>query len=395
MRITVIPEQLRQVAQGFRQAQSGLEGMDRRLRTQLSALDWEIRRQQVIEEQIGQDIRLAGALAEGAGERASWLEAAAARSETIDREAYQAPGVSFGRLPVPSIPQILGVWTGGGAARDFPITRLIPDDSLLGGLGVFTLSATLLQPLGDLVERFWNWMNGHDWITDKEREAKKNPHPESNNNNNDSNVTTTNPPQEPPIDINAAREKLKQDPNMGSMWGQVEAPIRSVPGQRSPDLYSAVIDQFDVEHSHIGRYQPSEKYRDTRCNIFAGDVMRAMGAPLPTKEDFGKKGDRMTANTQQIHKALKEGWGGWRKIDVNNPDDLRLLQEHLKAGKPAVASDPGHIAVIRPNGLPDQLTQQNIGELHIAQAGKRNLNDVHLKDAGLNKTFQPEYFIHD
>lgn len=175
MRITVIPEQLRQVAQSFRQAQSGWEEMGHRLRAQQSALDWEIRRQQAIEEQIGQALYLARALAEGAGERASWLEAVAARFEAADREAYQAPGVSFGRPSVPSIPQILGVWTGGGAARDLPITRLIPGAPLLGGLGVFALSATLLQPLGDLAERVWNWIHGYGWSTNAELAASSQP----------------------------------------------------------------------------------------------------------------------------------------------------------------------------------------------------------------------------
>ncbi|MGQ9718187.1 MAG: hypothetical protein ACUVR6_10965, partial [Anaerolineae bacterium] len=175
MRITVVPEQLRQVAQGFRQAQSGWEEMGYRLRAQQSALDWEIRRQQAIEEQIGQAIRLAQDLAGGAGELASWLEAAAARFEAADREAYQAPGVSFGRLSVPPIPQILGVWTGGGAARDVPITRLISGVPLLGGLGMFALSATLLQPLGDLAERVWNWIHGYGWSTNAELAASSQP----------------------------------------------------------------------------------------------------------------------------------------------------------------------------------------------------------------------------
>lgn len=420
MRITVIPEQLRQAARDFREAQSSWEEMGRRLRAQQSALDWEIRRQQAIEEQIGQAIRLAQALAEGAAERASWLEAAAARFEAADREAYQPPALSFRRASVPPIPQILGVWTTGPAVRGFPVTRLIAGIvTSLGGLGAFALSGTLLQPLGDLAERVWNWIHGYGWRTSAELAVtsqssipkgelaraiqrgfeKMGSRPDSNQQGRV--IQTLEVPAAPsstgvPLpDLNAAREQLKKDSNMQSMWRQVEAPIRSSPGQRYPELYNRVIDQFDVEHSHPGRYRPSEQYPDTRCNIFAGDVMRAMGAPLPTKGEIYGKNDPMTANARDIHNALEGGRGGWRKIDVNNPDDLRLLQEHLRAGKPAVASDPGHIAVIRPNGLPERLTLQSLGELHIAQAGSHNWNDVTLDQAGYGNAFKPDFYIHE
>ncbi|MGQ9601022.1 MAG: hypothetical protein ACUVWZ_16640 [Anaerolineae bacterium] len=73
---------LRGAARIFRQVQSDLEEMDHRLRTLQSALDREILRQQAIEEQIGQALDLAQALAKGAGEVASELEAVAARFET-------------------------------------------------------------------------------------------------------------------------------------------------------------------------------------------------------------------------------------------------------------------------------------------------------------------------
>lgn len=175
MRITVIPEQLRQVAQAFREAQSGWEAIGHRLRARQSALDWEVRRQQAIEEQIGQAIRLAQALAEGAGERASWLEAAAARFEAADREAYPSPAVSFRRASSPPIPRILGIWTTGPAPRNVS-TRLIGGIvPSLGGVGAFALSGTLLQPLGDLAERVWNWVHGYGWRTNAELVASSTP----------------------------------------------------------------------------------------------------------------------------------------------------------------------------------------------------------------------------
>jgi hypothetical protein len=195
-----------------------------------------------------------------------------------------------------------------------------------------------------------------------------------------------------PLSVEEAREKLKADPNMAHMWRQIEAPIRSAPGQRSPELYRAVIDQFDVEHSHPGRYRPSQQYPDTRCNIFAGDVMRAMGAPLPTKGELHGRNDPMTANARDIYDALRNGWGGWRRIDVRDPDGLQRLLEHLRQGKPAVASDPGHIAVLRPD-QPAQI--RSPADLRIAQAGARNANDISLGEAGYGRVFKPEFFIHE
>jgi hypothetical protein len=67
------------------------------------------------------------------------------------------------------------------------------------------------------------------------------------------------------------------------------------------------------------------------------------------------------------------------------------LADHVNAGKPALASDPGHIAVIRPN----QSNVPSVADLRIAQAGAHNLNDIRLGDAGLGSTFDPRYFIHD
>lgn len=193
---------------------------------------------------------------------------------------------------------------------------------------------------------------------------------------------------------------------MNGMYTQIDAPIKNSPGDRNPSSYLAVIDQFDVENSYPARYRPDPDSSnsgdaDTRCNIFAGDVMRAMGVPLPTKGELGvghgdsANTDPMTANAKNLHNWLLGGNNGWLKIDINNPADLELLRNHLRAGKPALASDPEHIAVLRPDQLPDQLNITNLGDIRIAQAGAHNYNDIALGDGGYGAEFQPDFFIHD
>jgi uncharacterized protein YukE len=179
---------------------------------------------------------------------------------------------------------------------------------------------------------------------------------------------------------------------MDSIYGKpgqlpLNAVITSTPENRDPDLYAAVIHQFGVEGNP--RYAPD---RYTYCNTFAGDVVRAMGAPLPTKADLGiSKGDRATVGTQALYRWLTTDAGaqGWREVNPNTPEGLRLLQDHVNAGKPALAADEGHVAVIRPGQQAN-----SVADLRIAQAGARNLNNVRLGDAGLGSAFKPRYFIH-
>lgn len=165
----------------------------------------------------------------------------------------------------------------------------------------------------------------------------------------------------------------------------LQAPITSVPGQRDPRLTNAVLNQFGVEGSK--RYT-----RDTftYCNTYAGDVMRAMGAPLPTKADMGKVGDRATLAAQPLHTWLTTSSSerGWREVDPSTPEGLKELVAHANAGKPAIASSTGHVAVIRP----DQ-SAQSAADLRIAQAGAQNRNDIPLSTGFGGE--KPRYFIHD
>jgi hypothetical protein len=171
-----------------------------------------------------------------------------------------------------------------------------------------------------------------------------------------------------------------------------------------------VIDQFDVASAELaGRYKAGGAGNaDTRCNIFAGDVMRAMGVPLPTKGNLGQgQGDPnatytdpMTAQSRLLNDYLnrripwvasatdKGTLSDWVEIIPDTPAALNRLIAHVNAGKPALVSDAGHIAVVRP----DQPALQSRQDLIIAQAGASNFLSGALRG---HFTGTPQFFIHD
>jgi len=211
-------------------------------------------------------------------------------------------------------------------------------------------------------------------------------------------------------EVKTARDKLKAMSVMKSHWKQVAAPLQNTPGQRSASRYADVIDQFDVNSAELaGRYKAGgADNADTRCNIFAGDVMRAMGVPLPTKGNLGKgQGDPnavytdpMTAQAGLLNDYLNRGlpWvtsptdkgimSDWVEIKPTTQTELSRLIAHVNAGKPALVSDSGHIAVIRP----DQPALQSWQESIIAQAGASNFLHGPLKGHFIGT---PQFFIHD
>jgi len=195
------------------------------------------------------------------------------------------------------------------------------------------------------------------------------------------------------------------DKNMSNEWKQVTALYQNSPEDRNIIYYLAAIHQFKVESDYACRYRPYPENGckpgtgDTRCNIFAADVMRAMKAPLPTKGELGvgngenKNKDPMTANPQSLHQWLLKEQDGWRRIDVSSQSDLDELLTHLHAGKPGVISNDGHIAVLRPDQLMTKLTAAEIGNLLIAQAGATNKNSITFKKGFGN--VNADIFIHD
>ncbi|MCM2374662.1 fibronectin type III domain-containing protein [Aporhodopirellula aestuarii] len=180
-------------------------------------------------------------------------------------------------------------------------------------------------------------------------------------------------------------------------------PLNNSQGSRSADAYARVIEQFKVEdRSH--RTNISNRYTkggydnlDTRCNIFAGDVMRGMGANLPQKPN----GDQMFQNANSMNLWLNSQSGrnaGWRAVDVTTQAGLAQVLAHVRAGRPALASleasrptAGGHIAVIRPD---QPSTVRSVGDLRVAQAGDDNFANGTLT-RGFGGTRGVQVFIHD
>lgn len=76
---------------------------------------------------------------------------------------------------------------------------------------------------------------------------------------------------------------------------------------------------------------------------------------------------------------------------------MAQLLNHVKPGKPAVASRSDHIAVLRPDQN-TAATKANLPNLLIAQAGAANYNRVRLSDvSGWKKdNYQGlRFFVHD
>lgn len=187
--------------------------------------------------------------------------------------------------------------------------------------------------------------------------------------------------------------------DLPSIWREfTNAPIQNQAGNRSADAYLAVLKQFGVDNNPCRYTSPCGGLEDTRCNIYASDVMNAMGAHLPTKGELGvghgtaKTTDPMPANARDTHNWLNQQKDGWRKLDPNNPNDWATLQAHLAAGKPALASRSDHIAVLRPDQI-SGLATGNTDGLKIAQSGALNSSNTTIGTAFTGAT--PDIYIHD
>src|SRR5205823_2618707 len=101
-----------------------------------------------------------------------------------------------------------------------------------------------------------------------------------------------------------AQNTLRRNGDMTSIWRQIRAPISNGPNNRSADNYRLAVEQFEVGYNSYSRYQ-WDSY-GTKCNVFSGDVMRAMQVPLPTKDDLGgvDGGGSVTAGAQRLNSWL-------------------------------------------------------------------------------------------
>ena len=428
-RILVDPDQLRSLSTRFEQISQDLRAVAGRANASWSNLDLIVRQKAAIGGQVSEAVNRGHALAREAMVKANYLLTKAQAFEEADGQGVGGVGQVFGAFTewVQGAPswwgfpsqQVNAWWNLGGVLGEQSPIRLLrlPAVAGIAVVGVASLSAmsqAFSEAMRDFAERLWNWLHHKGWKTNSEiqeeqrqqelhrqKEQRRQEELRRQEEQRRQEELHRQEEQRQQEELRRAKEELGSERNMTNPWKQVNAPIKNDSDHRSGVAYQSVIEQFDVEHSHTGRYRPSESYPDTRCNIFAGDAMRAMGAPLPTKGELGvghgtsRTTDPMTANARDTNNWLNGEKNGWRRIDLSNSQDLAVLREHLQAGKPALVSDPGHVAVLRPDHLPDQLTKDNLGSLHIAQAGADNRNDIALGKAGYGGKFKPDFFIHE
>ncbi|MCL2078499.1 MAG: hypothetical protein FWH17_01505 [Oscillospiraceae bacterium] len=142
-------------------------------------------------------------------------------------------------------------------------------------------------------------------------------------------------------------------PDLPLEWWRPTTPtITGSPENRNPSLYSAVVNQFDVENSE--RYRPGRE-GNTYCNIFVWDVTRAMGAELPYYTEPSTGAPRYYPDTKGancngaiamdnwLHKYGAEY--GWQEVDA------KTAQMLANQGHPVVTSagDMGHVQVVVPS----------------------------------------------
>jgi len=291
------------------------------------------------------------------------------------------------RLKIPSVPKYVGGFlVGTGIAYLSPWL-------IIGGLHI-------LKPGWDWKPPSW-WPVGKDGKpsvkltpsgTDSQPTSGSNTNPETLGENPPKSPP---PPQPSPPSYVGKYDGGKPAQGMDSSYGKpgqwpLDAPVKSVPGERSAELYEDVINQFGVGNN--SRYAPSDGY--TYCNTFAGDVARAMGVPFPKKSDFGMNPkDPATIGFPQLYNFFTDPNApvraqdmGWREVSTNS---LGQLESHVNQGKFAIVVNNGHIAVVQPG---QSIT--DFKDIMISQAGATNSNNLTL-GAGFGKTEAPKIFIID
>jgi hypothetical protein len=192
----------------------------------------------------------------------------------------------------------------------------------------------------------------------------------------------------------------------GSGTGQVILPLEiwrpampaftNIEGERSPELYRSVINQFNVEKAP--RYRP---HRDgyTYCNIFVWDVTSAMGAEIPHYTDPATGNAKYYPDikgTSEMGAIAIDEWlrtrgqsYGWREVSAET------AQRCANEGKPAVttAGRTGHVQIVCPS---EDGEYDGTRGVTVAQAGSKVTNYAHISDIyGAADPRSVRYFVHE
>jgi hypothetical protein len=165
------------------------------------------------------------------------------------------------------------------------------------------------------------------------------------------------------------------------IWTAIVGYIRGDESNRSSQLLNDVIDQFQPASNP--RYAPRVLEAGGRiatfCNIFAQDVMRALGLELP----WG------FANDLVAYLGSSEGASnGWQRVDAATAQAL------ANVGKPvlvaaAVLGGTGHVAVVRPGAYSAAQgpTVANVGAVNFASGAA-------VRGLGTELLARADYYAH-
>lgn len=166
---------------------------------------------------------------------------------------------------------------------------------------------------------------------------------------------------------------------------------------RSPGDLNAAIDRFNVAGND--RYR---KFRDnnpntydTYCNLFAADVAKSLGAPLPLYVTDGSGNitrwlgatymkqwlDGSLDVPGQYTQGPQNGW-----IKVNTAEAVQAAN----SGYLTIAAGHGHMAVVRAGSA----ANAGKGDVLIAQAGENNFNKGPLRNGWGRYTGEAEFYIY-
>ena len=179
-------------------------------------------------------------------------------------------------------------------------------------------------------------------------------------------------------------------------WRPAIPAVTSNMDNRSPGLYRAVINQFNVESAE--RYRPGRN-DSTYCNIFVWDVTRAMGAELPLYTDPATGEPRYypdTKGARSMGAIAMDDWlhkhgqdYGWREVDAET------AQRHANEGRPAITSagSLGHVQIVCPSkdGEFDIIRGATIAQAGRIVANYTNISSIY----GTASQKNVKYWIHD
>ena len=174
----------------------------------------------------------------------------------------------------------------------------------------------------------------------------------------------------------------------------IHPPLTNQPGERNPEIYAQLINQFAVGNN--ARYRAGGG--NTYCNIFVWDVSRAMGAEVPHWIDSAGNiavpgaphAGEITINGGVIwmenHGVPQHGWSNANPQQAQDAANQGLLAVVMWKNP---TGGHGHTAIIRPGTI-------NAKGPASAQAGAVNFNSGHVADGfhSLFNTGQLLYFTH-